>query len=73
MPGGNVLANIVNNISYSLAKLSHADFGRSVSLSDQFERPELRLMCQLGIAEATLGQRFAKFPVQGPRVWMIHK
>ncbi len=73
MPGGNVLANIVNNISYSLAKLSHADFGRAVSLSDQFERPELRLMCQLAIAEATLGQRFVAPPMQGRRAWIINK
>ena len=54
-PGYTSLGNLVNSIEQNLGVLALQDAGGARSLSDQLERPEIRLMAQLEIAQA-LGQ-----------------
>src|SRR5262249_21763216 len=50
-PGSTGLSGLVERYSQSLASLANTDFDRSRTLSDQFERPELRFMTQLHMAQ----------------------
>jgi hypothetical protein len=54
-PGQSVVANMINNLTVGLASLAHYDFGRARALADQLERPEIRLVADVQIAQAALG------------------
>jgi len=60
-PGVTSLGNLVNSIEQNLGMLALRDAEGARSLSDQLERPEIRLMAQLEIAQALLGRRNANF------------
>ena len=47
---GELLTGLANNASY----FAHCDFDRAVSLAAQFERPEIRIMAQLKLAQGIL-------------------
>jgi hypothetical protein len=55
-PGYTSLGNLVHNIEQNLGMLALKDVDGARTLSDQFERPEIRLMAQLEIAQALLGR-----------------
>lgn len=55
-PGYTSLANLVHNIEQNLGMLALKDVDGARTLADQFERPEIRLMAQLEIAQALLGK-----------------
>ena len=55
-PGYTSLGNLVNSIEQNLGMLALRDAEGARSLSDQLERPEIRLMAQLEIAQALLGR-----------------
>ncbi|HZE68367.1 MAG TPA: hypothetical protein VE135_02430 [Pyrinomonadaceae bacterium] len=54
MNGPNNMANIVTNMRHTIAQLARFDLDRAETLSDQLERPEIRLMTQLEIVQSTL-------------------
>ncbi len=70
-PGYTNLGNLVNSIEQNLGQLALRDAEGARALSNQLERPEIRLMAQLEIAQALLGGRSASFrsgdPVQSGR------
>jgi siroheme synthase (precorrin-2 oxidase/ferrochelatase) len=55
--GGGNLGNLIVNLQQTLATLSHLDFDRARALADQFDRPEIRLMTQLQIAQSVLKKK----------------
>ena len=55
MPGANNLGVIVNVLDQTLAILGRADFDRARKLADQVERPEVRTMIEINLAQMTLG------------------
>ena len=57
MPGANNLGVIVNVLDQTLAILGRADFDRARKLADQVERPEVRTMIEINLAQMTLGGR----------------
>jgi len=64
-PGPSTLANYINNLDQGFAYLAHRDFDRALALADQLERPELRLMAQLQIAQAVLNSHARDLPING--------
>jgi len=64
-PGMSSLANMVANLVQSLQFFGRLDFDRALALANQLERPEVRLMAQLVIAEAALNMNVANLPVSG--------
>jgi hypothetical protein len=55
MPGANNLGAIVNILDQTLASLGRTDFDRARKLADQIERPEVRTMIEIDLAQVTLG------------------
>ena len=53
-PGYTSLAGLVNNVEQNLGVLALRDLDGACALSDQLERPEIRLMAKLEIAQALL-------------------
>ena len=60
---GNLLSGLAQNARY----FAWCDFDRAVSLTGQFERPEIRLMAQLKLAQAILAARPKRSVVPLPR------
>ena len=60
-PGYTGLGNLVSTIEQNLGMLALKDAQGACSLSDQLERPEIRLMAQLEIAQALLNRRNESF------------
>jgi hypothetical protein len=56
---GSNLNNVIINLENTLAGLAAKDFDRARALGDRFDRPEIRLMTQLRIAESVLGRKSA--------------
>ncbi|HSS22084.1 MAG TPA: hypothetical protein VLL54_18590 [Pyrinomonadaceae bacterium] len=54
MSGGGGVGELLNELARSAGSFAVMDFDRAVELSNQFERPELRLMAKLKLAEAAL-------------------
>lgn len=52
--GQNNLGNIVTNTRRVISQLARLDFDRAQALTDQLERPEIRLMAQLEIVQSIL-------------------
>lgn len=68
MPGFNNLGNVINSLDQTLAALGQADFDRARSLADQIERPEMRLLIEIDLAQITLGGKPMNMPVFGGRI-----
>lgn len=60
-PGYSSLGNLVSSIEQNLGMLALRNAEGARSLSAQLERPEIRLMAQLEVAQALLGRRNAPF------------
>ena len=54
MPGVNNLGMIVNRLNQILVSLGRTDFDRALSLVEQIDRPEIRTMIQIDIAQVVL-------------------
>jgi hypothetical protein len=73
------IGNLVRNIDETLAQLARHDLDRARDLSDQLERPEIKLMAQVEIARAALGGSNVINYIQGRRfirrlnVSMVHR
>jgi hypothetical protein len=59
------LSNLVNNLDQNLGFLASQNVENALTLSDQLERPEVRLMAQLDIAQALLGANSGNLPITG--------
>lgn len=57
MPGANMLGQLINSLNQTLGLLARLDFDRARALADQLQRPEVRLMVQLDLAQAGLSAR----------------
>jgi hypothetical protein len=66
MPGMNNLGRIVNGLNQILAALGRIDFDRALSLVAQIDRPEIRTMIQIDMAQVILAGRSANHPFNGP-------
>jgi hypothetical protein len=62
MTGEGVLGSLLTDLAQSAGYFARADFDRSVILAGQFERPELRLMAQLKIAQSILSNTTGPLP-----------
>lgn len=65
MPGVNNLGMIVNGLNQILATLGRTDFDRALSLAEQIDRPEIRTMIQIDIAQVILAGKSANHPFNG--------
>jgi hypothetical protein len=54
MPGTNNLGNVVNTLNQTLAALGQSDFDRAHNLAEQIERPEIRLLVEIDLAQSVL-------------------
>ena len=52
--GHSELNNIINGLHQVLGQLAVSDFNRAATLTDQFERPEVRLMAQIAAVQGVL-------------------
>jgi hypothetical protein len=68
MPGASNLGNIVNLLDQTLAGLGRIDFDRARTLTDQVERPEMRVLIVIDLAQTTLGIRPVNSPPFGGRI-----
>jgi hypothetical protein len=64
MPGVNNLGNVINSLDQTLAALGRIDFDRARALADQIERPEMRVLIEIDLAQITLGGK----PLNMPRL-----
>ncbi|HEU5238575.1 MAG TPA: hypothetical protein VFU37_15695, partial [Pyrinomonadaceae bacterium] len=55
MPGVNNLGNVINSVDMTLASLGQTDFDRARTLADQIERPEMRVLVEIDLAQSALG------------------
>ena len=62
MPGVNNLGNVINSLDLTLATLGQTDFDRARALADQIERPEMKVLMEIDLAQAVLGGK----PMNGP-------
>ena len=68
MPGVNNLGNVINSLDQTLAALGQIDFDRARALADQIERPEMRVLIEIDLAQITLGGKPLNMPPFGGRV-----
>jgi len=68
MPGGNNLGSVINALDQTLATLGQIDFDRARTLADQIERPEMRMLMELDLAQITLGGKPVNIPMFGSRI-----
>ena len=54
MTGEGSVGNLLTRLSQNAGLFAWCDFDRAVTLAAQFERPELRLMAQLKLAQGIL-------------------
>jgi hypothetical protein len=57
MPGANNVGNVVNAIDQTLAALGRTDFDRARTLVEQIERPEIRVLMEIDLAQAVLSEK----------------
>ncbi len=55
MPGASNLGNLVNLLDQAVAALGQTDFDRARTLADQIERPEMRVLMEIDLAQTALG------------------
>jgi len=70
MPGASNLGNLVNSLDQTLAGLGQTDFDRARTLADQIERPEMRVLVEIDLAQTTLGIKPPNSPPFGGRIMM---
>ena len=72
------LNGLITNVDQALGELAARDFEVAGTLAEQFERPEIRLMAQLAIVQAVLGNKNQNVKMQnirigtGRRVMILH-
>ena len=66
MPGANNLGGFVNTFDRTLASLGRTDFERARKLAEQIDRPEMRTMMEIDLAEGLLGKTPTGTPFNGP-------
>ena len=54
MTGEGVLGELLTGLANNASFFAHCDFDRAVNLASQFERPEIRIMAQLKLAQSIL-------------------
>jgi len=69
MPGVNNLGSVVNSLDQTLAALGQTDFDRARALADQLERPEMRVLVEIDLAQTALGGRPMNQPMLPGRVF----
>src|SRR5262249_10054419 len=69
MPGVNNLGNVVNQLDQTLAALGQTDFDRARTLADQLERPEMRVLIEIDLAQTALGGRPLNMPMFPGRIY----
>jgi hypothetical protein len=57
MQNGNIVGSIASQLTTTLATLSAADFDRARATADRLQRPEVRLVAYLAIAQSAINQR----------------
>jgi hypothetical protein len=57
MPGANNVGNVINALDQTLAALGRADFDRARTLAEQIERPEIRVLMEIDLAQAVLSEK----------------
>lgn len=62
MPGANNVGNVINALNQTLAALGRTDFDRARTLAEQVERPEIRLLMEIELAQAVLSEKVT-YPV----------
>jgi hypothetical protein len=68
MPGVNNLGNVINSLDLTLAILGRTDFDRARTLADQIERPEMRVLMEIDLAQTALGGKPMSQPTFGGRI-----
>ena len=68
MPGANNLGRLVNQLDSTVALLGQTDFDRARTLADQVERPEIRVLMEIDLAQTALGVRPMMAPPFSGRV-----
>ena len=68
MPGVNNLGNVINSLDLTLAILGRTDFDRARTLADQIERPEMRVLMEIDLAQTALGGK----PMSQPDIRRPH-
>ena len=66
MPGVSNLGRIVSGLNHILAALGRTDFDRALSLVKQIDRPEIRTMIQIDMAQVILAPKSGNQPFNGP-------
>jgi hypothetical protein len=54
MTGEGILGELLTGLAHNAAYFARCDFDRAVSMASQFERPEIRIMAQLKLAQGIL-------------------
>jgi hypothetical protein len=62
MSGEGGLGEILNGLAQNAGYFAGMDFDRAVTLARQFERPEIRLMAQLKLAQSILANQRSQGP-----------
>ena len=57
MPGANNVGNVINAIDRILAALGRTDFDRVLTIVEQIERPEIRVLMEIDLAQAVLSEK----------------
>ena len=55
MPGTGNLGGLVHSLDQAFATLAQTDFDRARTLADQIERPEMRVLMEIDLAQTALG------------------
>jgi hypothetical protein len=66
MTGEGVLGELLTGLANNATYFAHCDFDRAVSLASQFERPEIRIMAQLKLAQSVLAGPAKPLPFTYP-------
>ena len=64
MTGEGVLGELLTGLANNASFFAHCDFDRAVSLASQFERPEIRIMAQLKLAQGILAGPVKPLPLR---------
>ncbi len=63
MTGEGAMGNLLTGLAHNAAYFAWSDFDRALSLAAQFERPEVRLMAQVKLAQGVLSGPPKRFPI----------
>jgi hypothetical protein len=68
MTGEGAVGGLLTNVAQNAGYFAGLDFDRSVTLASQLERPELRLMAELKIAQSVLANQPLSTPTQSLQI-----